>query len=431
MNTRTLLIYLWMPMVLLTGASQGAAQQSQTLDYIVAVVGDNVVTGTELEDAARNAAQQLTAQGTPLPPENVLVRQVLERLIVGHLQQAAADEAGIQVDDQTLNAALASIASRNDVTLDQLRQTIEAENYSYQRFREDIRRDLVASRLRERMVNDQINVTDQEIDELLEREGIADTRSVHLQHILIGLPEAASPEMIGQARDRADRAVAELRGGADFGRLAASVSDGTQALEGGDLGWRSIGELPPAFADAIRNLSPGEISDPLRSVSGFHVFKVLETKSDAKRVVDQTHARHILIVPNEIVSDADARLHLARLRSRVLSGDDFGDLARANSNDRASSINGGDLGWASPGAFVPVFEEQMASLGVGQISEPFKSPFGWHIVQVLDRRQHDSTEEYLRGQAREALYRRKSDEEWQLWLRRLRDESYVEYRQPS
>jgi peptidyl-prolyl cis-trans isomerase SurA len=408
-----------------------AQQQARIVDYIVAVVGDNVITSTELEDATRSAAEQLAAQGTQLPPQNVLARQVLERLIIGQLQQAAADEAGIQVDDQTLNTTLAQIASRNGVSLDVLRQTIESEGYSYKRFREDIRRDLIATRLRERMVNTRINVTDQEVEEFLEREGVADTRSVRLQHILIGLPEGASPETINQARADADQVIAELRGGADFGRVAASISDGANALEGGDLGWRTTAELPVAFADAIRPLSPGGITEPIRSPSGFHVFKVVEVASGGRRVVDQTHARHILIAPNEVVSDDEARLRLDRLRARILGGESFEELARANSDDKASSVSGGDLGWSSPGSFVPVFEEQMAAIPVGQISQPFKSPYGWHILQVLERREHDSTEDFLRSQAREALFERKSEEEWQLWLRRLRDEAYVEYRRPA
>jgi peptidyl-prolyl cis-trans isomerase SurA len=409
------------------GADAVRAQQAGTLDYIVAVVDENVVTATELGLATQSAAQQLQAQGTALPPQQVLQRQVLERLIVGHLQSAAADRAGIQVDDQTLNSALSDIARRNEVSLEVLRQTIESEGYSYESFRDDIRQDLVASRLRERMVNSRIQVTDQEVEEFLTLEGELDT-TYRLYHILIGVPEGASPEIIARSQAKASEVLQTLRNGADFRRTAAAVSDGANALDGGDIGWRDLAQIPPQFAEVVRDMEVGEVSDLIRSPSGFHILRVEEVRSGGQRLVDQVHARHILIRTNEIVTDEEARLRLDRLRSRILNGESFADLARANSDDSASAVKGGDLGWASPNSFVPQFEEMLASLPVNQISPPFESSYGWHIVEALERRRHDSTEDYLRTQAREALFRRKADEEWELWLRRLRDEAYVEYR---
>lgn len=409
------------------GTHAAGAQQAETLDYIVAVVDENVVTASELGQATQSAAQQLQAQGTALPPQQVLQRQVLERLIVGHLQSAAADRAGIQVDDQSLNSALADIALRNQVSLDILRQTIESEGFSYESFRDDIRQDMVASRLRERMVNSRIQVTDQEVEEFLAMEGELDT-TYRLYHILIGIPEGASPEVIARSQAKAREVLQTLRDGADFRRTAAAVSDGANALEGGDIGWRDLAQIPPQFAEVVRNMEVGDVSDLIRSPSGFHILRVEEIRSGGQRLVDQVNARHILIRTDEIVTDEEARLKLERLRVRILNGESFSDLARANSDDSASAVKGGDLGWASPGSYVPQFEEMLASLAPNQISPPFESSYGWHIVEVLERRQHDSTEEYLRTQAREALFRRKADEEWELWLRRLRDEAYVEYR---
>ncbi len=410
--------------------SQFPAQLSQsaaTLDYIVAVVDEDVVTATELMEATQVAAAQLQSQGTALPPMQVLQRQVLERLIVGHLQVAAAERAGIQVDDQTLNGTIAGIARRNDVSLEVLRQTVESEGYSYEQFRDDVRKDLVTSRLRERMVTSRIQVSDQEVNEFLSLEAQLDT-SYHLFHILIAVPEGASPEQIARRRDKASQVLQSLRNGADFRRTAAAVSDGANALDGGDIGWRDLAQVPPQFAEVVREMEVGQVSEVIRSPSGFHILRVEELRTAGQRMVDQVHARHILVRTNEIVTDSEAEQRLGRLRNRILNGESFADLARANSDDSASAVKGGDLGWASPGSYVPQFEDVLARLPKGEVSPPFRSSYGWHIVEVLDRRQYDSTEEYLRGQAREALFRRKAEEEWELWLRRLRDEAYVEYR---
>lgn len=400
----------------------------QVLDFIVAVVDDDIIAASELRQAARSAVRQLQSQGTPLPPQDVLLRRVLDRLVQERLEIAAADRAGIQVDDQTVNAALADIARRNNVSLGTLRETLEAEGYNYQQFREDIRRDITTARLRQRMVDSNLSVTDQEVDNFLAQQSDLDRREYHLQHILVGLPEGASPESIAAARERAQTVLDRIRQGADFQQMAVSYSDGQQGLEGGDLGWRRATEIPAVFAESVSRLQPGQVSDLIRSPSGFHILKVVDERGTSQQMVEQTHARHILINTNELVTDEQARQQLVRLRERALAEGNFEELARANSDDTGSASEGGDLGWKSAADFVPEFAEVLGSLQPGEISEPFRSRFGWHIVQLLDRRSRDNTEGYLRDQAREAILKRKSDEEWELWLRRLRDEAYVEFR---
>lgn len=409
-------------------APGGTEAERQVLDFIVAVVDDDIIAASELRQAARSAMRQLQSQGTPLPPQDVLLRRVLERLVQERLEIAAADRAGIQVDDQTVNAALTDIARRNNVSLGTLRETLEAEGYNYEQFRENIRRDITTARLRQRVVDSNLTVTEQEVDNFLAQQSELDRREYQLQHILVALPEGASPEVIAAARERAQSVLDRIRQGADFQQMAVSYSDGQQGLEGGDLGWRRAGEIPAVFAEAVSRMQPGQVSDLIRSPSGFHILKVVAVRGSDQQIVEQTHARHILINTNELVTDQEARQQLTRLRERALAEGNFDQLARANSDDTGSASEGGDLGWKSAADFVPEFAQMLISLQPGEISEPFRTRFGWHIVQVLDRRSRDNTESYLRDQAREAILQRKSDEEWDLWLRRLRDEAYVEFR---
>jgi peptidyl-prolyl cis-trans isomerase SurA len=278
-------------------------------------------------------------------------------------------------------------------------------------------------------VDSSIQVSERKINNLLSgaRTGQGD-REYHIAQILIALPEDASQEQLEAAREKTREVLEQLRQGADFKRLAMTVSDGRQALEGGDLGWRRADQLPSLFAGVVPRLQAGQVSDPIRSPSGFHIVKVLDGKGGQQRVITQTHARHILIKTSEVVSDEDAQLYLQRLHERSVNGRDFGELARARANDPASAVKGGDLGWINPGEVARQFEEKMNALQPGEISEPFKTPFGWHIVQVIERRQQDGTLEAQRAAAYEALYKRKSEEEWEQWLRQLRDEAYVEIR---
>lgn len=407
--------------------------EPREIDRIVAVVNDGVILESELDNFLAGVKAQIRGRGANLPPEDVLRRQALERLIMQKLQLQTADETGIRVDDDTLNQAVLSIAQRNNMTLDQFRRALEADGYSFAQFRENIRDEILIGRLQQRNVDERIQVSDQEIDNLLANQNTqtGDGKTYRLRHILVALPEAASPDQIQAARNKAEQILAQLRAGADFRQTAIALSDGQQALEGGDLGWFPEGRLPSLFADVVPSMEPGQISDLLRSPSGFHIVQLEDTKGAETHTVRQTHARHILLRPNEILTEEDARTRLEQLRSRIVGGDDFADLAKAHSDDALSAREGGDLGWLSPGDTDPRFEEAMNQLAEGEISEPVKTQFGLHLIQVLDRRVQDDTEEFQRTQAREQIRARKRQEALELWLRRLRDEAYVENRLES
>ncbi len=407
-----------------------AAPRVEELNRIVAVVDEEAITSLELEKRMRAILAQLRQNGTPAPPREILQRQVLERLIIERLQLTLAANRGVRVDDETLNQVITRFAAQNKLTLPQFREALERDGIAFADFREEIRGEIIMNNLRAREVESRVEVTPQEVDELLARQaGNSDLDTeYHLGHILIAVPEGAGPEQVQVARVRTQQVLDELRGGADFRQMAISHSSGQQALQGGDLGWRKGGQLPTLFADSVLRLAPGEVSEPLRSSSGFHIIKLLDKRGEQRQFVTQTHARHILVRSNELVSDFDARNKLSRLRERILQGEDFAALARANSEDPGSGTKGGDLGWANPGTFVGPFEQAMNDLKAGEISEPFRSQFGWHIVQVIERRQHDSTEELKRSRAFETIRQRKIEEDTQDWLRRLRDEAYVEYK---
>ncbi len=407
-----------------SGAMHAAVK---SLDQIVAVVNDDVIARSELENRMQEMLAQLQQKGANLPPLDILREQVLERMIAKRLQLQTADRLGLSVDDDTVTKAIANIAETNKITLLQLREVLERDGISFPLFREQLREDILINRLKQKEVINRIAITDQDISNFLAREiGTQRQRAaVHLQHILIATPEGASPEDVQAAKEQAQSVYEELQQGADFGEMAIRVSDSRQALEGGDLGWIETSRIPSLFTQLVDELEPGAISEPIRNASGFHIVKLLEVKGGQKLIVNQTHARHILISTNEIVSDQEARQRLETLRERIIGGESFETLARSHSDDKASAIRGGDLSWTSPGDLVPQFEEQMDALALGRISEPFKSPFGWHIVQPLERRQHDNTEEALRNTARQAIQKQKSEEAIELWLRRLRDEAYV------
>lgn len=407
--------------------------EPREIDRIVAVVNDGVILESELQSFLAGVKAQIRSRGANLPPEDVLRRQALERLVMQKLQLQTAEETGIRVDDETLNQAVLSIAQRNNMSLDQFRRALEADGYSFAQFRENIRDEILIGRLQQRNVDERIQVSDQEIDNLLanQRAQVGEGKTYHLRHILVAVPEAASPEQIQAARDKAERVLSQLRGGADFRQTAIALSDGQQALEGGDLGWFPEDRLPSLFSDVVPKLESGQVSDLLRSPSGFHIVQLAETKGAESHMVRQTHARHILLRTNEVLSDDAARTRLEQLRSRIVGGDDFADLAKAHSDDPLSARQGGDLGWLNPGDTDPNFEEAMDQLPVGAVSEPFKTRFGWHLLQVLDRREQDDTKEFRRSQAREQIRARKRQEALELWLRRLRDEAYVETRLES
>jgi peptidyl-prolyl cis-trans isomerase SurA len=402
----------------------------QELERIVAIVNDDVVLEGELHDRISMVLEQLNAQNTSLPPEEAIRRQVLERIIVEKLQLQLADSNNIQVDDEALNASIREIASKNNMSLEEFRSILEAENHSFASFREELRNQIRINQVRQQMVGNRIKITDQEIENFFASEETAGDvgTEYHLAHILIAVPEAASPEQVQAAQKKAEDVLAQLRAGSDFAEMAVAVSAGQTALQGGDLGWRKVAELPSVAADTIRQMQAGDISDLLRNPSGFHIVKLIDVRGGAAHHVSQTHARHILLKAGELSSADDARVRLEQLRERLVGGEDFAGLARSHSQDKLSASRGGDLGWINPGDMIPRFEAAMDKLQPGEISEPVKTQFGWHLIQVLGRRQHDSTDDYQRAKAREAILRYKTNVETDLWLRRLRDEAYVEYR---
>ena len=415
---------------LLLALIAGGAAASQPLDGIVAVVNNDVIVRSELEAEINLVLPELEARGAAIPSRDVLEKQVLERLILKRLQLQAAKQMGIEVDEETLTKALDSIAARNGMTLDELRQTLEQGGVDFDDFREDTRTQIITSQLQQQAVYRNIRVSDAEVDRFLEQEGdsLIRRREVKLQHILVALPDNPSASQVAAARSKAERILKQLRGGADFASLAAAESDGRRALEGGDLGWFPMAEVPTLAVEASQTLGKGEITEPIRSPSGFHLIKIADIKGDAPEPISQTHARHILIRTSQMVSDEDAKRRLAQLRRRIVGGDDFGTLARAHSDDTGTALKGGDLGWVDPGDTVPEFQEVMDKLAPNEVSEPFKTAFGWHIVQVLERRKQDTTDELMRLKAEDALRRRKGEEATDIWLRQLRDEAYVDLR---
>lgn len=420
--------YLLPPVLLLAALTVHAA--SEPLNQIVAVVNDDVVLESELEAKLDIVREQLQAQKTELPPEEVLRKQVLERVIVDKLQLQLAASNNIQIDDETLNGNLRNIAEQNGMSLEQFRSTLESEGHSFAEFREEIRSQIIIARLHQQMVGNRINVSEQEIDNHIANAKMSgdDEKEYHLSHILIPVPEGANPDAVQAAQRQAEETVAKLRGGADFAATAVAVSAGQTALQGGDLGWRSAAQLPTLLAETVRALAPGELTDPIRAAGGFHIVKLNEVRGDGRHVVTQTHVRHILITPDELLPESEVQNRLLQLRERVIGGENFAALARSHSKDKVSASNGGDLGWVNPGDLVPQFEETMNGLKPNEISQPVQTRFGWHIIQVLERREHDSTDEFRRNKVRDLIRKRKTDEELALWLRRLRDEAYVEYR---
>jgi peptidyl-prolyl cis-trans isomerase SurA len=419
--------------VLGIAASAVLAQQPRpavVLDRIVAVVNNDVITRNDLDERYRFVTTQLKQQGTPQPPREVLEKQVLDRLVTNQVQLQLARETGLRVDDSELDRALNRIAQENKITLQDLRATLDKDGVPFPKFREDIRNEIILARLRQREVDNKIVVTEGEIDTFINAQQGQAERGVeyNISHILVTVPENASPEQIQARRGRAEQALQQIKGGADFRQAAAAFSDAPDALQGGSLGWRDGARLPTLFLDALKPLPAGEVSPLLRSPNGFHILKLNDRRGAATAVmVRQVRARHILIKTNELVPEAEARRRLEALRERLDNKADFAELARLHSED-ASGAKGGDLGWLSPGDTVPEFEGAMNALEPGQISVPVKTPFGWHIIQVMERRDEDMSRDRQRHAAQMALRARKSDESYQEWVRQLRDRAYIEYR---
>jgi len=413
-----------------SGRGAPAPERTSLVDRILAVVNSEVITQFDLSERVTRALRELRGRSIPAPDENELRRQVLERMILERVQLQLARETGLQIDDLQLDATIARIAESNNMPLTEFRRMLERDGVPFNKFREEVRAEIILARLREREVDNKISVAESEIDNFIADQKEAKDPSVEysFSHILIRLPEQARPEQIKQLRERADEAVRRIKAGADFAQVVATYSDATDALEGGKLGWRTPDRLPELFAGAAAGMRTGEISEVLRSPAGFHILKLNQRRgAGAPYMVEQNHVRHILVRTSETVSQDEARRKLLALRERIANGSNFGELARLNSDD-GSAGRGGDLGWIFPGDTVPDFERAVKELKPLQISQPVKTQFGWHLIQVLERRTMDASSERKRLEARKALRERKSDEAFQEWLRQLRDRAWVEYR---
>jgi peptidyl-prolyl cis-trans isomerase SurA len=398
------------------------------LERVIAVVNDEALTQYDLDEQKRVVTQQMKAQNVPAPPADVLDKQLLERLIIDRALMQHAKETGVRIDDVQVERTIARIAQDNKLSADQFRVAVEREGITYAKYREDMRNEITVQRLRDREVDSKIAVSDAEVDNFLATVAAqtGGETEYRLSHVLVLVPEQASADQIDAKRRRAEEALKQIRGGADFSQVAAGFSDAPDALKGGDLGWRAPARLPTVFSEPVRGMKPGEVSGVLRSSTGFHVVKLQEVRSrNQPTVVEQTQARHILIKVNEITSESEGKSKIDRIKDRLDTGARFEDQARLNSED-ASASKGGDLGWISPGDTVPDFEQAMNKLKIGEISPAVRSPFGWHLIVVSERRTQDITAERQREQARQALRQRKSEEAFQEWVRQLRDRAYVE-----
>lgn len=403
---------------------------AEVLDNIVAIVEDDVILENELQKEVSTIEQRIAASKSAMPPQSILRRQVLERMIVDKLQRQLAEKAGINVNEDMLNSSASDIARRNNMNLDEFRVELQKQGMNYADFLANLKNEIVVNELRGREIGGKIKVTDREVEHYLETQGKVgeDLMQYHLGHILISVPEGASASTIQKAQEKANGLVKKLRTGQDFAQTAISESNDGNALKGGDLGWRTLKDMPTLFVSEVGKLSQGAVSEPLRSPSGFHIIKILELKgslTDSHTIV-KTKVRHILIKTNELVDDAEASRKAWMLKERIASGDDFATLARSNSDDKGSAIKGGSLDWVESGALVKPFEEAMTKLKVGEISDPVQTQFGWHIIQVLDRENRDNSAEFKKNQIRDAIRKRKIEEETELWLHKLRDEAFVE-----
>ncbi|MCK6391404.1 MAG: peptidylprolyl isomerase [Azonexus sp.] len=410
-------------------ATAAERREPVEVDHIVAVVADGVITSNELKARLATAINQLQRRGTPLPAQDVLEGQMLERLIIERAQLAYARESGLRIDDQQLEQAIGRIAANNKLSVTQFRAALEKDGIAYPVFREEIRTEMTMARLREREVESRLVVSDAEIDNYLANQAATgSSEEYELAHILLRAPESATPEQLQKLRKRGEEALAKARAGENFAQLAASYSDAPDALQGGELGWRPLNRLPTLYAEIAARLQPGGISDLQRSSAGFHILKLVGKRGgNMPASVMQTHARHILIRVNEVVSEAEARHKLETVRERIANGVDFAEQARLFSQDGTAG-KGGDLGWLNPGDTVPEFERAMDALQPGELGKVIKSPFGMHLIQVIERRERDVSAERQRAVARQAIRERKLDEAYQDWLRQLRDRTYIENR---
>ncbi len=413
-----------------TFASLSANAVYQELDGIVAVVEDDVVLASELKSRYDQVRRQMEGQNMRMPPNDVLISQIMERLILESIQRQEAQRRGINIDDETLTRAVMSFAQSNNFTLEQFQQALAADGVSYREFREEIRTEMMVSRLQRNLINRRISISEQDVQGLLNSPYYQQLFSdeYRLGHILLTLEERASDEVVAQAEAKAAEIIQELRDGADFAQMAIAHSSSSRALEGGDLGWRKAGELPSLFSEDALNMEVGEVADPIRTPGAIHIIKLLERRGAGTQKVVETNVRHILVQPSEIRSPEETAELIQDIKRQLDEGADFAELAKKHSQDPASALNGGALGWSTPDVFVGQFGEVMQTQEIGSISEPFLTQFGWHILQVLDRREQDMSDEAREQMAIEILHKRRFEEEQQEWLKEIRDEAFVEVR---
>src|SRR5208282_4298327 len=400
----------------------------EMLDRIAAIVNDGLVLKSELDAQMDAVTKRLQEQKVELPSQSVLRQQVLDRLILQEIQTQRAKRVGLTISDEQLNGALQEIAQRNKIPFDQLPTALAAQGVDYKQYRESMRKELTLSTLRQRDVIAHINVTPHELEQFLARQqSSAANDEFNVSHILLSLPAAATPQQLDEITHKAQDIAARATKGEDFAQLAIANSNSQTALDGGSLGWRKGTQLPEFILQLVTKMQPGDVSQPVRTPSGFHIIKLNERRSgEAQVIINQIHVRHILMKTNELDDDETVRQKLSKLRDRIMKGEDFAGLASTNSSDPGSAPDGGDLGWTGPGTFVPEFDKAIADLKVNEISEPFKTRYGWHIAQMLGGRTYDSTDDVRRQHAFAAIRESKADEETELWLRRLRDEAFVE-----
>lgn len=416
--------------VVLAGAPLAALAEYRELDAIVAVVEDDVVLASELVERLDMVREQFAENNQPLPPNDILMSQLMERLIIESLQVQEAERRGVAVDDETLTRAVASFASSNNMSIEQFAQRLEQDGRNYAEFREQIRREMLMQRLQQAIVNRRISISEQDIQDLLNspyyKELLSD--EFRVGHILLAIEANASQETIQEAEDAAIEIVKELRAGADFSQMAVARSAGSRALEGGDLGWRKAAELPTLFAEYVVQMEVGDVSPPISSGSGLHIVKLLDQRGAGVQKETQSNLRHILVMPSEIRTEEETRALIFDIYRRINAGEDFAELAIEYSEDPGSALAGGDLGWTAGNEFVPAFQEVMAATETGEVSDPFRSEYGWHIMEVLDRREQDMSEEARMDMALKILHGRRFEEELEKWLKELRDEAFVDLR---
>jgi peptidyl-prolyl cis-trans isomerase SurA len=430
MRMNKLLVSLILLLVLGAPFAEAQLMPTEKLDGIVAVLDSNVILRSELDRQVATITAQYANNPQQLPPRNELERQVLERMIMSKLQIARADETGVKISDAEIDQTLGQIAAQNRMQVDQLREAIARQGMSWEQFRSNVRDEALIQKLRQRVIQARVQVSDTEIDLLLKNGGVK-RGELHLGHIQITLPDGASAEQISAAQAKADDVSRQIRGGMDFAAAAIRYSDAPDALDGGDLGWRGYDEVPTAFAEVAEKLQPGESAPPIRGPNGFHIIKLIERRAPTSEMVTEYHARHILIRNTEIVSSAQAEKTVRELRQRILAGEDFAKLAKQYSEDTATANLGGDMGWFVATGYGSKVAEALSSTKVGEISEPFMSDAGWHILEPLATRTEDKTKEADRNKARQTLGTRKAEEEYSSFLRQLRSEAYIEIRLPG